>query len=455
MDTTYDVNVWSIRENVGTTAKTYSVRWKVGSRRWKTTFKTAALADSFRSDLLSAARKGEAFDTTTGRPISMLRASKDMYAFACTYVDLKWPRVAATTRHTHAEALTAVTTVMFTSTRGQPDGRASPRRPEALGVQHRPPRRPQLPRQRSQHPALGHQPHATRVRAARSENAAAGPRRPHGQARRHPGGTERDQPATQDPPRCPGVRRRAGAARQEPDASAEVDAAQDHSRSRPAPVANPIAARTLLHAVGQQRGGRRLVAFFGCLYYAALRPEEASSLTMHNLSLPARGWGELHVERAEPYAGKEWTDSGRNRDQRPLKQRARGEVRVVPCPPALTELLHAHIAEFGVQPDGRLFVGERNGGELPTMTIGRMWRRARQAAFMPEVAASPLARTPYDLRHAAVSTWLNGGVPATTVAEWAGHSVEILLRIYAKCLDGSDALIRQRVQAVLGYADTE
>jgi hypothetical protein len=58
MDTTYDVNVWSIRENVGTTAKTYSVRWKAGSRRWKTTFKTAALADSFRSDLLSAARKG-------------------------------------------------------------------------------------------------------------------------------------------------------------------------------------------------------------------------------------------------------------------------------------------------------------------------------------------------------------------------------------------------------------
>ncbi|MDF2739393.1 MAG: integrase family protein [Actinomycetia bacterium] len=54
------------------------------------------------------------------------------------------------------------------------------------------------------------------------------------------------------------------------------------------------------------------------------------------------------IERAEPYAGKEWTDSGRNRDQRPLKQRARGEVRVVPGPPALTALLHAHIQEFGV-----------------------------------------------------------------------------------------------------------
>src|SRR5215216_6984525 len=40
-----------------------------------------------------------------------------------TAVDLKWPRVAATTRRTRAEALTAVTTVMFTSTRGQPDGK--------------------------------------------------------------------------------------------------------------------------------------------------------------------------------------------------------------------------------------------------------------------------------------------------------------------------------------------
>ena len=55
-------------------------------------------------------------------------------------------------------------------------------------------------------------------------------------------------------------------------------------------VANPIQARTLLHAVGQQRGGRRLVAFFGCLYYAALRPEEAISLASRTCRSP-RGAG--------------------------------------------------------------------------------------------------------------------------------------------------------------------
>ena len=64
-------------------------------------------------------------------------------------------------------------------------------------------------------------------------------------------------------------------------------------------------------------------------------------------------------------------------------------------------------------------------------------------------------KTPYDLRHAAVSTWLNGGVPPTTVAEWAGHSVEVLLRIYAKCLDGDDVLVRRRVQVALGYVDSD
>ena len=63
---------------------------------------------------------------------------------------------------------------------------------------------------------------------------------------------------------------------------------------------------------------------------------------------------------------------------------------------------------------------------------------------------SPLVRRLYDLRHACLSTWLNGGVAATQVAEWAGHSVEMLLRVYAKCLDGQDEIARRRIAAALG-----
>jgi integrase len=63
-----------------------------------------------------------------------------------------------------------------------------------------------------------------------------------------------------------------------------------------------------------------------------------------------------------------------------------------------------------------------------------------------------LARRPYDLRHAAVSLWLNVGVPATQVAGWAGHSVNVLLRVYAKCIYGQDEAAKQRVQAALESA---
>jgi integrase len=67
----------------------------------------------------------------------------------------------------------------------------------------------------------------------------------------------------------------------------------------------------------------------------------------------------------------------------------------------------------------------------------------------PAQVASSLARRPYDLRHAAVSLWLNVGVSAPDVAERAGHGVEVLLRVYAKCLDGQKEIANQRISDAL------
>jgi hypothetical protein len=48
------------------------------------------------------------------------------------------------------------------------------------------------------------------------------------------------------------------------------------------------------------------------------------------------------------------------------------------------------------------------------------------------------------------STWLKGGrASPIQVAEWAGHSVAVLLHVYAKCLDGQDATARRGVEAAL------
>lgn len=59
-----------------------------------------------------------------------------------------------------------------------------------------------------------------------------------------------------------------------------------------------------------------------------------------------------------------------------------------------------------------------------------------------------MAARPYDLRHACVSTWLASGVEATQVAKWAGHSVAVLMSVYAKCLDGREDAAKRRIEAM-------
>jgi integrase len=223
----------------------------------------------------------------------------------------------------------------------------------------------------------------------------------------------------------------------------------------PRVVVNRRQAEALLTAVSYQgRVGPRLVAFFACLYYAGLRPSETVELREDlNLDLPADdGWGTLYLHGSAPTVGSGWSRSGRRRDPRELKHRAEGTVRPVPCHPALTRYLHWHLSEFGTAPDGRLFRGYREG-DLSESLYGRVWQAARRLAFTPAVAASPLAGRPYDLRHACLSTWLNAGVDPTQVAEWAGNSVDVLLRVYAKCIHGRDQLNRQRIEDALRDED--
>ena len=82
---------------------------------------------------------------------------------------------------------------------------------------------------------------------------------------------------------------------------------------------------------------------------------------------------------------------------------------------------------------------------LPKWIYLEVYHRAHRAAFTGAETQSQLAETPYALRHAAVSTWLNAGVAAPQVAEWAGHSVEVLLRVYAKCIAGQQDEAKQRI----------
>ena len=120
----------------------------------------------------------------------------------------------------------------------------------------------------------------------------------------------------------------------------------------------------------------------------------------------------------------------------------------VPIQPELVELLRAHMHRFGMAPDGRLFRSE-SGKSIQPSTWWQVWQKVRAASLTSEQPASPPMKRPYDLRHSGITWRLNSGVPPTEVAAWAGHSVEMPMRVYARCVVGlEDVWIGRMDQAL-------
>jgi integrase len=84
---------------------------------------------------------------------------------------------------------------------------------------------------------------------------------------------------------------------------------------------------------------------------------------------------------------------------------------------------------------------------LSESVYGRAWHAARQAALGQELAATALARRPYDLRHAALALWLNASGAPAEVAARAGNSIRVMHEVYLHCIDSKEDLVSQRIEA--------
>ena len=430
---TYDVKVWDPRK-IGDTAKgRWRVRWAVAGREHCRSFAAKPLADGFAAGLKDAIRDRRPFDEKTGLPAQPGRAaeSRSWYDHARAYTDMKWPHLAATSRRSAAEALTTLTEALAPRRRGAPEpevlrralfawafnpGTRNLSPPDDLGAALDWIAAASLPVSALEDPAVIRGVLGACARTQAGKPAAATTQRRKRAVFYNALGYAVEEGLLAANP----VDRIQWKA---PDVAETVDRRV---------VASPGQARALLAGVrAQGPRGQHLVAFDGCLYYAAQRPSEAVALREADCHLPSRGWGRIDLAASEPRAGRLWTDDGGPREARGLKHRAQHEMRSVPIPPALVALLRAHLKEYGTTPDGRLFRTAR-GRPLQDSAYSAVWQAARTAAFTPAQQASPLARRPYDLRHAAVSLWLNSGVPATEVARRAGHSVAVLLKVYAQ-----------------------
>ncbi|MFF4407240.1 tyrosine-type recombinase/integrase [Streptomyces sp. NPDC001404] len=446
----YRVRFWDIRERANR-RRPFEVRWTVNGREKSESFTTKGLAESRWSALMTAAREGEPFDESSGLPASELRALKQKttwYMHARDYIDQKWDRTPGNSRRTLADALATVTPALMLPASASPDPRILRRALYSWAFNKRAwanepseewrraldwAEQCSLPVGALSDPIVlrsaldaltlkldgGTAAAKTVLRKKATFSDALGYAVDKGYLIANP---------------LPTVRWRA------PQSTEEVD---------PECVPNPRQVAQLLDAVRQLQGrGPHLAPFFGCMYYAAMRPAEVIRLQQANCYLPEKGWGLLTLRRGIVLAGREWTDDGAAHEEHSLKKRAAKETRPVPIPPEFVTTLRAHINQYGTAPDGRLFRSER-GLYVQAAAYNKTWKRAREYALSKRERETLVANRPYDLRHAGISFWLHSGVDPAECARRAGQSIEVLFRVYAKALAQSRERANERIEAAM------
>ncbi|MEU6319240.1 site-specific integrase [Streptomyces sp. NPDC047009] len=449
-----DVKVWGVRKR-DTKTPSFGVRWYVAGNVFSESFRTKALAEHYRAKLMQAMRSGEEFDGESGLPASMeqKKVALSWYDFALRYLAMKWPHAAPNTRDGINESLTSVTMELLDERPGRPSVDAIRKALRNWAFVLPGPQDRDVPDDVQN--VLHWVAKASRPLADLAEPVMA--RAVLDSLKLKLDGTAAAAETVRRKRRtlvnAANYAVDLGELRENPITAVRWQKPKVSNQVDPRVVANPGQARNLLAAVSYVGGfrrarGRRLVGLFAAMYFGGFRPAEAVGLAESDLVLPETGWGSALLHRTRPSVGKQWTDSGETHDDRGLKNRPSEDVRRVPLPPQLVAAFRDHLGTFGTAEDGRLFFSEK-GAVVPSSTYYRVWQEARLLALPPVVAASPLATRPYDLRHSALSTWLNAGVDPTEVAERAGNSVEVLLTRYAKCLDGRQEVANRRIEDLL------
>ncbi|WP_228989811.1 site-specific integrase [Streptomyces sp. DH8] len=452
MSLTYDVRLYAI-EVRRDRPKPFRLRWLVGQRKHSKSYQLKAQADGRRSELMSAVRRGEQFDEETGLPVSEIRAqhgSVTWYELTRAYVDRKWATAPAKSRKNYADALATITPALVKSRAGSPDAtvlrralygwaynrnRWEDEHPEDVTAALRWLEKNSLPVSALEESATVRL--ALDALGLKVDGKPAAPR------------TARRKRACLSDVLGLAVEERYFTTPVNPLTTVKWVAPKSAEELDPESVANPRQVRALLRGVREQgERGAHLEAFFGCLYYAAMRPAEATALRRAQCHLPETGWGVLTLRQGAVRAGKGWTNDGRAHEDRHLKARAVKDSRPVPIPPHFVRLLREHIASQGTAPDGRLFRTSR-GGLLQETGYGEVWAKARHDVLSEDEAASPLVRRPYDLRHAGVSFWLSSGVDPMECARRAGHTIAVLFRVYAKVLAQTQDRANLRIDAAM------
>lgn len=418
----------------------YYAKWRIDGRDKTRAFKTRAEAERFRSGLVAAVRDGEVFDVDSGLPASWLAGSDGptWWSWSRDWLALKWPQWSGHSRRSAVESLTLLAPLLVR--RGAPAAPAGSAdwlrergyRPgeDAAGPSAAWLERWSIPLADIGPALLEDVLHAVSTRSDGESTVGAVARR----RRNALGAVLRSA-----------VRR--GALVSNPMDRVEWKAPVRSLAVDVTTVPSPGDVEAIVDDVWSVRyDGARYAALFAMVGVAGMRPSEAIGLSVRDVELPESGWGLAALRGAVTSPGTRYTADGGVVEAKGLKQRAVGAVREVPLSPGLVRRLRAHLDRF--EPVGGQLFSNAAGRAVTTTNYGPVWGRARTRLW-PQ--GHPLAAaTVYDLRHAAATMMLRAGVPPAEVARRLGHSVDVLMRVYAGVFDDE----RERSNELIDAAQT-
>lgn len=411
-------------------AKPWVVRWEVDGRRTSRAFKTKALADRYRSELVVADDRGEPFDRVTGEPVSWSSDAPDLsvYDWAQRWVAEQWAEWQPRTRSSAIEALSRFVVLAVSARAGAvpPGARSYLKRVLSPDVAADPDDECErwlvgasspLTDLSRQNLALVEIELGKALDGGQLAPSTAGRYRKVAKAciRR---AVELEVLGADPWPPQPKGRRHRKALRQR----STVDVRR---------LPDPETMRCAIDAIEtHQPGSRTYKVMTAVAYYAGLRPSEVVMLRPSALTLPAEGWGRIDVVEADV----DFDVSGEPKTG----------PRSVPIPPALVAMLREWADERSLRSDDLLF-RTRNGNRPTSSNWLRAWHRALRSIDQPTLRV-------YDCRHAAATTWLQAGVSLGEVARRLGHSVETLVSTYVGALASDEETANQRIENRLNSA---
>ncbi len=435
------VQVFSIglpREGLPRDKRRYRVKWRIDGQDKTRSLKTKAEAERLQARLQMAVMNGEEFDLETGLPLSWVKGDTTWWDWSKEWLDLKWPQWAGHSRRSAVESLVAITPLMVRNgAPAVPDDtakwlRETGYRPGSAGRDD-PPRwllKWSIP--------------LDDIDTALLERALAAV------TTKSDGSPMSREVARRRRTTLNAVLRAAGRRRlidhnpldrvewTLPTRNIAVDISTVPSYGDVIEIVD--------HVAGLRTDGARYATLFATVGIAGMRPSEAIALAPGALELPGQGWGLAVLRGALTSPGTRFTSTGEVVEDKELKQRPPDATREVPLAPELVERLRSHMGRWPPM-DGHVFTNA--AGRTPTTTnYGPVWVRARSVLWP---GGHRLGKTTvYDLRHSAATMMLRAGVPPAEVARRLGHSVDILMRVYAGVFDDERQRSNELIERAIG-----